>query len=108
MLVINKLFAKLAARYGSRWTSQWSDTDLLKLGKHEWFESLQHLKVGDIKTGLDSWNGDFPPNIVEFKRECMPAPCYKTFEGKALPAPTNRKVGEDALKKIRESLCLTK
>lgn len=103
-LVINKLFAKLAARYGSRWTSQWSDTDLLKLGKNEWYEELKHLKVGDIKTGLDSWKGVFPPNIIEFKRECMPAPCYKLFNGNALPAPKNKSVGEKALKAIREKL----
>lgn len=101
---IDRLFLKFTTRYGSRWTAQLDDEALLKLTKAEWYEELKTLTVGDIKTGLNSWDGRFPPNIIEFKKVCRPAPCYKIYHEKALPAPKNKQRGNNCLKKIRDYL----
>lgn len=101
---IDKLFAKFAARYGSRWTSQWSDSDLLRIARHEWYATLKNMKLGDIKRGLDQWHEDWPPNVVEFKKTCIPAPCYRDYPSNALPAPKNKALGQKCIKEMLEKL----
>ena len=101
---IDRLFLKFSARYGSRWTAQLDDEALLRMTKHEWYEGLKHLKNADIKRGLDAWDGDFPPNLMEFKKACRRAPYHKPYSRKALPPPINRERGLKAIKQIREIL----
>lgn len=81
---INKLFITLQARYGNQWANQWDDERLLKFAKHEWYEALKNLTIDDIKRGLKKYQGDFPPNIIQFSKACAstgkPAPCYELWE----------------------------
>ena len=82
---INKLFITLQARYGNQWANQWDDERLLKFAKNEWYEELKHLKIPDIKRGLDQYRGDYPPNMMQFAEACRkagnPAPCYQFYGG---------------------------
>ena len=107
---INKLFFKMLARYGNQWSSQWVDPDTYKLAMNEWYEELKHLTMGDIKCGLDNYNGDFPPNLMQFKNACTteqigkPAPCYNEY--KSLPGPKKslNEHGNAQLRHIRSFL----
>lgn len=101
---IDKLFAKFAGMYGSRWTGQWKDADLLRIARHEWYDKLKSLKIGDIEKGLNLWREDWPPNVVEFRKCCVPAPYYAESGTKALPAPKNIDLGKQCIAKMREML----
>ena len=106
---INKLFLKLHTRYGNQWTSQWADNRIYELAINEWASEMRSFTVDDIKRGLDNYNGDFPPNLMQFKKACKPrpigspAPCYQSYGRKELPAPRSDK-GTGCLKKIRSFL----
>jgi hypothetical protein len=84
---INKLFITLQARYGNQWANQWDDERLLKFAKNEWYEELKHLKILDIKRGLENYRGDYPPNMMQFSEACkkeedyLPS-CYQDYEVK--------------------------
>jgi len=101
---IDKIFAKFAGMYGSRWTGQWKDTDLMRIARHEWYAALKNMKLGDIQQGLKLWREDWPPNVVEFKKCCIPAPCYRNVDNKALPPPKNIELGKKCIEKMREML----
>lgn len=101
---IDKIFAKFAGMYGSRWTSQWKDADLMRIARHEWYAALKNMKLGDIQQGLKLWREDWPPNVVEFKKCCIPAPCYRNADTRALPPPKNIELGKKSIEKMREML----
>lgn len=63
------------------------------------------MVIQDIYRGLSVWREDWPPNIIEFKKACIPTklpPYYKTYETKALPPPVNRKLGRETLEKLKK------
>lgn len=69
--IISGLFAKMQVRYGHKWTSQHTDRDLQRLALTEWADGLSGLTVEQIKTGLESWQGDWPPSLPEFYKSCL-------------------------------------
>ena len=69
---------------------------------------LNTLETTDIRRGLITWTGDFPPNIVEFKKICaepkLLAPYHREYENKELPAPKDKKIAKNALQEMKEIL----
>ena len=107
------LFGKFLARYGHKWTSQY-DVEILPIVHAEWLTELKGFTAEDIRRGLDAWRGHWPPNQYEFADACRPVetapalPYHKTYSGKALPAPKNKKLANKAMKEIRKSLGVKK
>ncbi len=61
---------KLYARYGNQWSSQWGSDEIVKMAHAEWYEELKHCNQGDIKRGLDTYRGEYPPNLMQFAKAC--------------------------------------
>ena len=102
-LTVKYIFGKFLARYGSKWSSQYP-AEMLPVVQKEWFKELRSLTIQDINCGLTSWKEVWPPNIVEFKRECLPAPYYRDYNQKALPAPVDKEKAREAILKLKEKL----
>jgi len=68
---VRALFAKLAVRYGHKWTAQWDGEGIMRLALDEWGRGLAGLTAEDMRRGLDSWNGDWPPSLPEFRKACQ-------------------------------------
>ena len=47
------------------------DDGILKTAINEWSEVLGGLTGDQIKHGLESWQEDWPPSAIEFKRICL-------------------------------------
>ena len=69
---VSILFSKMQVRYGHKWTSQHSNSEIQLLALTEWAEGLAGLTNEEIKTGLDRWDGDWPPSLPEFRKACLP------------------------------------
>ncbi|MEN8251697.1 MAG: hypothetical protein ABFS32_22450 [Bacteroidota bacterium] len=104
------------ARYGNQWANQWDDERVLKMAKAEWYEELKHFDVDDIKRGLDTYRGEFPPNMIQFSEACKAdpiplPPCYQNWESEPSllklesdESKNHRARGNLWLQKIRENL----
>lgn len=66
---VSALFKKIQARYGHKWTSCIDGIEDIAVA--EWSETLGGLTGEQIKHGLDTWNGDWPPSAPEFKNACL-------------------------------------
>lgn len=87
---------------------------MLQFAKDEWCRQLSNFTAEEIKHGLDSYRGQFAPNVVQFvdacaSREKLPAPCYKDFDddrgehigiGKIKASPDTVKNSLDEIKKF--------
>lgn len=69
--LIVRLFARLQARYGHKWVSQFPTEALTELAIGEWATGLAGLTPQHVKHGLDTWAGDWPPSLPEFRRACL-------------------------------------
>lgn len=70
---IDKLFARLAARYGHRWGSVYPTAEALMLAKAEWRIELSRVKPETIELALHRLkeaHPSWPPNVFEFARLC--------------------------------------
>lgn len=112
MLWIAKLFGKLHARYGRTWSSQWSTDELQRMAHAEWSARLAGLTGEDIKRGLDTYRGEWPPTVEQFRNACLQTQdadyehrrMYQRFP-KALPKPkANPEIVRRELAKMREAL----
>jgi len=103
------LFGKFYARYGAKWSSQYPD-EMMPVVHEEWLHELNNITLEQIKKGLKNWSEAWPPNIVEFVEACTkkdigrPAPCYVEYETRALPAPTNKELGRQAIKEMKAKI----
>lgn len=75
-----KLFARLQARYGHKWTSQFSTPEMTRLAVAEWAIGLQDLTSEQIQHGLNTFEGDWPPSLPEFRRACIDLDMPETNE----------------------------
>jgi len=66
---ISALFKKFHARYGHKWSS--SIDGIEEIAVSEWKDRLAELTGDQIKHGLESWDGDWPPSSEEFKKACI-------------------------------------
>jgi hypothetical protein len=110
---ISALFKKFQARYGSKWVSAIDGIE--ELAVTEWAEALSGLTGGDIKRGLDAWDGEWPPSAMEFLRACKPKNDWRLQAGamresmKALPEPKERrdrrrKRGKKAIEELKQAM----
>jgi len=104
--LINKLFLKLQGRYGNQWSSQWIDEGLYKIALQEWYEELKHYTLEDIKRGLDSYRGDFPPNLMQFSNACKkPSTALAHQEYKQIaPITTTKEQAKKNISKLKEAI----
>ena len=66
---ISALFLKFQRRYPHKWSSA-IDGDEAGTAQ-EWAEYLAGLTGEQIKHGLESWQEDWPPSAIEFRRVCL-------------------------------------
>lgn len=71
---IDRIFAKLAARFGRDFLGRWEGLDL-NIVKGDWSEEMAGMQARPdaIKHALDNL-GTKPPNVAEFKELCNRAP----------------------------------
>jgi hypothetical protein len=104
---ISALFKRFQARYGHKFQSAMEGIE--ELAVVEWSEGLAELTGAQIKNGLMSWDGDWPPSLPEFKAACLgvddwehKGDAYKPFQ-KALPAPLCKKeIAQAEREKLRK------
>lgn len=61
---------KLHLRYGEAWVAQ-SDAFTEEELVVDWAEVLAGMTGEQIKWGLDTWAGDYPPNATQFRNKCQ-------------------------------------
>ena len=59
----------MQARYGAKWTAGIEGIEEVAIV--EWGKGLADLTPEQIKRGLENWEGEWPPTLVEFKRTCL-------------------------------------
>ena len=102
---VTTLFAKFQARYGNKFSSCYPSTEVIKLAIAEWGEGLAGLEGTDVKRGLDSWQGEWPPSLVEFKNACKEHRTKAHEITFALPKPVvDREKVADQLKNMKAAL----
>ena len=69
------LIRKLQARYGHKWLSAIEGIEEAVVS--EWSQGLSGLTDEQINLGLETWNGDWPPSLPEFKKACSQPPVKK-------------------------------
>ncbi|HFD86888.1 MAG TPA: hypothetical protein ENJ35_04335 [Gammaproteobacteria bacterium] len=73
------LFRKFQARYGHKWTSSIEGIERTEVA--EWSEGLAGYTPDEIKHGLDTWSGVWPPSLPEFKAACRSLADNKNLVG---------------------------
>jgi len=103
---IVRLFAKLYARYGAQWASQWDNENILKIAHNEWYEMLKHYSMEDIKRGLDIYDGDYPPNLIQFSKACKkPVTALAHQEYKHIaPITTTKEQAKKNIKRLKDAI----
>ena len=43
----------------------------MRLAVSEWADSLIGFTDEDLDKGVESWSGDWPPNLIEFRKACL-------------------------------------
>lgn len=66
---VSALFKKFQARYLHRWTSAIDGIE--EVSVDEWGRKLAGLTGDQIRHGLDSWSGEWPPTADEFRDCCL-------------------------------------
>jgi hypothetical protein len=70
---IEKIFQKMASRYGARFADAWHGCDL-EVVKADWADDLAGYMPSEIAAGLDRMKAKpFPPTCPEFLLLCRPA-----------------------------------
>ncbi len=67
---VRAIHHKLHLRYGEAWVAQ-SDAFTTEEIEVDWAEVLSGITGEQVKWGLDTWSGDFPPNVTQFKNKCL-------------------------------------
>jgi hypothetical protein len=103
-----EIFAKLQARYGHKMSSSYPAGKVLDLAIEEWCKALAGFGGEEIKRGLESWKGDWPPSLIEFKQSCRPKAnaSHADQTGCAkLPRPASDKnLAREEMQRIQEYL----
>jgi hypothetical protein len=80
---VDRIFARLAVRYGVAFTRQWDGIDPA-LVKADWAEQLSGLVADDLDHGLHHLPVDRPPTVGQFRECCRRTPSSPPI---ALPSP---------------------
>jgi hypothetical protein len=95
---VEKLFSRLAVRYGSQWLMLWEGLDMAAV-KADWgneLAGLQHRPEG-LRYAVDNLPPDRPPNAAQFRLLTQRAPSPAKL--RQLPAPNAA-----AAKRVRQAL----
>lgn len=116
---VERLFARMAARYGSAWVSKWAGIDIAAV-KADWEDvlgSLYRANPQALVYGLEHLPEDFPPNSDAFLRICLgyrppterlpapvgkPDPAVLAKVAKALEKAGGRDPGRECADRLRE------
>ena len=102
----------MQARYGSKWTASIEGIEDVAIA--EWGKALGSLSGEQIKRGLKSWDGEWPPTLIEFKQACLgkakngwglnyTPECYRvTRKDRLLEEGTRTVTKEQALEMLRK------
>lgn len=96
------LFKKIQARYGTKWVA--SIEGIEELAIKEWSAGLKGLSGAQIKHGLDSLEGEWPPSLPEFKRACMGVKDWRLQGGSQCEALPKPEISPEQLEKYRKEL----
>ena len=100
------LFVKFQVLYGNKWTSNYPSHELRTLAIEEWSRMLGGLSAEEIRRGLDTWKGEWPPTAGEFRSVCEPIrkkAAHKLFQALPRPEPS-REEGLRHIAKMKEML----
>ena len=104
----------MQAIYGSRWTA--SIDGIEEDAVREWGRALGEMQPEQVRRGLDSLSGEWPPTLPEFRALCLgrgrneygldyvPEYHRQTNPERLLDAPRNDAVAAEHLAKMREVL----
>jgi hypothetical protein len=83
---IDRIFDRMAVRYGRRFMDQWAGVDLDAV-KHDWASELDGLQNAptSIVYGLANLPDDRPPTVTQFRAICIRG--IPSSDKIALPAP---------------------
>ena len=72
---VDRLFGRLAVRYGSAWLRQWEGIDMAAV-RADWAEELAGLqeRPDALRYGLENLPADKPPTVSQFRAACNRAP----------------------------------
>ena len=90
---VDRLFGKLALRYGQEWVRLWEGIDIGAV-KADWAHELAGMHLSQeaqdrLRYGVDNLPADRPPNVAQFKAICGRAPA------KAVPQLSGQKPEAD-------------
>ena len=85
---IKKLFSVLQAHYGHKWTTAYDDQEIMTIAISEWHRVLKGFRPDDLRHGIESWAGEWPPTLPEFARACIP----EGFFGDTIHAEVQRRI----------------
>jgi hypothetical protein len=84
---VDRLFGKLAVRYGHEWLRMWEGLDMAAV-KADWAQVLAGMarpeRVDALRYGVEHLPPERPPTAAVFKALCNRAPDHKPL---ALPSP---------------------
>lgn len=70
---VERIFAKLAVRYGEAFMRQYGGLDVAAV-KADWAEELDGFDGESLAYGLRFLPSDRPPNVLQFRDQCRRAP----------------------------------
>ena len=87
---VERIFARMLARYGSAWSAKWQGVDVDAV-KADWAMELEGVTYDQIIYGLSYLPADWPPTVTWFREQClrMPEPEVKRLPEPAQPIPEN-------------------
>jgi hypothetical protein len=102
--LLDRLFGKLAVRYGDAWFRKWDGIPMLAV-RADWAEVLDGLSADAIGYGLQYLPVDFPPTAAAFRELCNRRPVENTFklEHKHVNGPASVEAVE-RLKRIKAEI----
>lgn len=76
---VDRLFGRLAVRYGSAWLRMWEGLDMAAV-KADWAQQLAGMHLPEhehmLKYGVEHLPPERPPTAPQFRAICMLAPAY--------------------------------
>ena len=107
---VSRLFSKFQVRYVHKWTSALTSPELIELAVVEWGQELAGLSPEQVRHGLESLEGDWPPSAPGFRKACLggadarhQSAAYRPF--RALPGkPSSRETALMFLRGMRRSI----
>lgn len=99
---VDRIHARLLARYGSRWMAMWAGVDA-EIVRADWAHVLDGVSAEGIAYALEHLPEEFPPTSALFRRLCAQRPNSAPV---ALPPPRGECDMGDAIRQRIEAAAL--